>query len=76
MMTEQGGSIKEYDLSNVPDYRRPVIEELICASDILVDDYDTPENLDDLAVRIFNVIVEQHLLDAHLRANLLPENHD
>lgn len=76
MNEEQGGIIKEYDLSNVPAYRKPIIEELLCASDILVDDYDTPENLDALAVRIFDVIVEQHLLDQHLRANLLPENHD
>lgn len=76
MREEQGGELKEYDLSNVPEYRRPVVEELIFVADLLIDDYDTPENLDALAVRIFDAIVEQHLLDAHLRANLLPESHD
>lgn len=76
MIEEQGGTLKEYDLSSIPDYRRPVVEELIFVSDLLVDDYDTPENLDQLAVRIFDKIVDLHLLDAHLRENLQPESHD
>lgn len=70
MTEEQGTTVKMYDLSKIPDYRKPVIEELICGSDIFTDEYDTPENLDAMAVRIFDIIVEQHLLDAHLRENL------
>lgn len=76
MNEEQGGTLKEYDLSSIPEYRRPIVEELIFVSDLLVDDYDTPENLDQLAIRIFDKIVEQHLLDAHLRQSLHPESHD
>ena len=73
-MTEEiGGTIKEYDLSGVPNYRRPVVEELVIMSDVMIDDYDTPENLDALAVRIFDIIVEEHLLDAHLRENIHAE---
>lgn len=76
MTEEQGSTIKEYDLSKIPEYRKPVVEELVCGSDIFCDEYDTPENLDAMAVIIFDVIVEKHLLDAHLRENLQPESHD
>ena len=68
--------MKEYDLSSVPEYRRPVIEELVCATDVFSSGFDTVENIDGVAVRIFDLIVSQHLLDAHLRANILPESHD
>ena len=67
---------KTYNLETLPAYRRPVVEELIIATEVFADGMDTPENLDGVAKRIFDVIVEQHLLDAHLRANLLPESHD
>ena len=76
MNEAQGGFIKEYDLGNIPAYRKPIIEELIFVADLFVDGYDTPENLDNLAVKLLDIIVEQHLLDAHLRENLQPESHD
>ena len=76
MNEEQGGTIKEYDLSAIPEYRKPIVEELVVGSDIFCDDYDTPENLDAMAVRILDIIVEKHILDAHLRENLQPESHD
>jgi hypothetical protein len=76
MTEEQGGICKEYNLEHIPDYRKPVVEELILMADLLVDDYDTPENLDNLAIRIFDVIIEQHLLDAHLREQIQPGSHD
>ena len=69
------GMIQEYDLSDVPEYRRPIVEEIICAADVLTDGFDTVENIDHIVVRIFDAIVEQHLLDAHLQ-NLQPESHD
>ena len=77
ILQEEGEmGIKTYDMSNIPAYRKPIVEELIVATEMFLDDYDTPENLDAVAVRILDKIVERHILDAHLRANIQPENHD
>ena len=73
---DDGSEVKSYDLSEIPAYRKPVIEELIISTEFFRDGFDTPENLDGVAQRIFHVITDQHLLDAHLRENLQPDYHD
>ena len=61
MSDEQGGFIKEYDLDGIPEYRKPIIEELIFIADFFIDGYDTPKNLDDLAVKILEVFLTEEI---------------
>lgn len=72
-MSENTFEIKEYAVNTLPKYRQSLVEKLIVAnidSDMDIDDYD------DLVCELFDLIVEGHLLDAHLRQNLQPESHD
>ena len=72
-MSDQVFEIKEFALQTLPAYRRPIVEKLIISG--VFGDFDL-DDFDELACEILDVIVEQHLLDGHLRENLLPENHD
>lgn len=64
--------IQAYPVQTLPKYRQPIVEKLIMAG---VFESDL-ESYDALACEIFDAIVEGHLLDAHLRANIPPESHD
>ena len=70
---EQEFTIKEFAVQTLPAYRQPVVELLITSG--MFEDFDL-EDYDALTVQIFDAIVEQHLLDAHLRENLQPDSHD
>lgn len=72
-MTEEGMLVRTYQVQNLPEYRRPIVEKLIECG---VFDYEDETGYDELACQIFDTIIETHALDAHLRANLQPENHD
>lgn len=65
--------IKTFDVQSLPEYRRPLVTKLIESG---VFDYEDETGYDDLACEILDCVIESHALDAHLRANILPENHD
>ena len=70
-------TIESLDLTAVPDYLQPIVEELFIADTILEDDgeFATPENLTKTANAILDVI-ERHDILARRREATLPESHD
>ena len=54
---------KKYDMSEVPERLRPVVECLITATEIFQDDYDTIENLIAVAEDIDEIYGKRQSVD-------------
>ncbi len=55
--------MKRYDMKLVPEHLRPVVEILILGGDIFIGDYDTEENLTELAGKIVAKVRELDIPD-------------
>ena len=67
-MIEDEFVIKEYPVQTLPEYRRPLVEKLICAA---MNENMEFEDFDRIAVELLDIMTPDMLAEHHL-----PESHD
>ena len=69
-MTEEVFEIKEYPVQTLPEYRRPLVEKLICAA---MDENTDFEDFDRIAVELLDIMTPDMLAEHHLPRSLTTE---
>ena len=67
-LREEVFEIKEYPVQTLPEYRRPLVEKLICAA---MNENMEFEDFDRMAVELVDIMTPDMLAEHHL-----PESHD